>query len=375
MEASLLRLALITVPLLSASAAAQTPGFWLTGLPPGSLGGSVQGLSQNGSVAVGATGTGAVTPGFSWTAAGGRYDFGLEPGMPAHTFASKASSGGETIVGWMMGAGIPQQRAYRRVGNGPLQDLGVPPGETRSYASGVSGDGGIVVGTAEHTQGPVALGQAFRWTEGGGMVGLGHLHPDSLRSEARAISRDGSTIVGNSVSGTLAVEAFRWTAAAGMQGLPGFTGATGSVVANAVSANGAVVVGRAATATPKGHSHAVRWTGGGIEDLGTLVALISQATAVSDDGNVVGGNSGQEAFVWTPATGMLNATDYFSIHGVAVPAGYQLHELNAISGDGLTFGGLAFNLTTGLPEGFVATIPSPATVMVLPLLCTRRRRT
>src|SRR5690606_7347821 len=175
---------------LSAAAIAQTPGLWLVGVAPGMNRSRVEGLSQDGSVAVGySTGPGIPTPGFIWTAAGGRYDFGLEPGMPPQTLANAVNSDGSVIVGRMSVA-----RAYRKVGSAPPMDLGSLLQYPRAAAYGVSGDGSVVVGVGYHSG---TFGQAFRWTESGGMQALGWL-PGGVYSRANAISRDGSTIVGDS---------------------------------------------------------------------------------------------------------------------------------------------------------------------------------
>lgn len=381
MEVSLIRLALITAPLIASAAAAQTPGFWLIGLAPQTGQGWVTSLTQDGGIAAGycfgvPPQHPASAPGFLWTRSGGRVDFGLQPGMPLYTVTSGINSDGEVIVGHTEDGGQPA-RAFRRVGTGPLQNLGVLPGEAATRATGVSGDGMTVVGAATHGGGPGgAGGQAFRWTEATGLQSLGFLRPGSTLSEANGISRDGSTIVGTSRA--FEYEGFRWTQAGGMQPLPTILGAPNiESFAHAVNADGSVVVGSATSATPQGYSHAVRWTPSGVEDLGTLLAATSHAYAVSDDGNVIGGVSGQRAFVWTPATGIRNLTDYLLVHGVTTPSDYRLEYVYAISGDGLTFGGEARNLITNVREGFVATIPSPSAAMVLlaPIFATRRRRT
>jgi hypothetical protein len=60
-----------------------------------------------------------------------------------------------------------------------------------------------------------------------------------------------------------------------------------------------------------------------------------------------------------------------------VPPGYRLESVYAISGDGQTMAGQAFNLSTFRREGFVATVPEPSSFAVLLLLLpalTRRKR-
>ena len=57
-----------------------------------------------------------------------------------------------------------------------------------SYASGVSADGTVVVGTSQSANG----GEAFRWTAWGGMEGLG----DLPESDYRHLARDAERVYG-----------------------------------------------------------------------------------------------------------------------------------------------------------------------------------
>jgi uncharacterized membrane protein len=352
----------IILLLLTSPAIAQTPGFWLVGVPSGATSTEVRALSQDGSAAAGLSNMPARTPGFRWTVAGGREDFGLEPGMPNRTFAWGISGDGNTIVGSMDGPG--PTRAYRRVGSGPLQDLGPLLSYQSSKAEGASGDGGTIVGFGySFIVGP-PIGQAFRWTAPGGMQGLGWLPGSDPYSAAVAISRDGTTIVGE--SGYIIPQAFVWRQGTGMQGLPALQGAsTLYSAAYAVNPSGSIIVGEAIA--PDNQYHMVRWTASGAQDLG-----LGAAYAVSDDGSVVGGAGG---LVWTEATGSILVGDYLAQHGVQVPAGWTMPYLWAISGDGLTFGGTALS-STGVYQGFVATIPAPpgAVLVLAPVLVLLRRR-
>jgi len=302
--------------------------------------------------------------------------------MPAYTPAFGLSSDGTVVAGHMQSNSVVNPHAYRWAGTGLPQDLGVLPTQTSSYAYGVSGDGNTVVGTSDRLAAGVYPGQAFRWTEQTGMQGLGYTRPFGFKSEARAISRDGSTVVGFSESnGPFSpIDAFVWTQAEGMRALPQLPGAPyEESFANAVNRDGTVIVG----SSPTGSGYrAVRWTSHGVESLGLVPQIFdSRAHAVSDAGDIVGGDgtgngSFDLAFVWTPTTGMRLLSDYLTSYGVAIPAGYRLEGLRAISGDGLTFAGFARNLATSHAEGFVATVPPPASVMVLvlPVLAHRRRR-
>ncbi|MCX5656684.1 MAG: autotransporter domain-containing protein, partial [Candidatus Omnitrophica bacterium] len=118
---------------------------------------------------------------------------------------------------------------------------------TSSNATGVSSDGGVVVGN-------VAGGgwsQAFRWTQADGMEGLGFLTEGSLSSSAYDISGDGNVIVGYSYSEEDGTQAFRWTAADGMQAVSTWLTDAGVSIpadwilteANATNTDGSVVAG------------------------------------------------------------------------------------------------------------------------------------
>lgn len=372
--------AILGVLITACVAAAQTPGFWLVGQAPGASGSWVTALSANGGLAAGASDTGV---GFSWTRENGRYDFGLEPGMPGATWALGASSGGNVLVGTMhtdsSTSSYMLRRPYRRVGSGPLLDLGLLPGNSRGYANGVSGDGGTVVGACEWGSLSAVNGQAFRWTQQGGMQGLGYVGPGGGFSQALDISRDGTTIVGQSNA-----DAFVWRQGTGTVGLPRLPGVspTSFTRADAVNADGSVIVG-IGTSPQTGTSTALRWTAGGVQDLGTLPGYLrSVATAVDGSGNVICGDiytslTGlpDTAFVWTPQTGMKLLSDFLLSYGVSVPAGYRISHVSAISEDGLTFAGHVVSLgTPPHSQGFVVTVPAPAAGFALVLLPALRRR-
>lgn len=348
------------IAVVATHAAPPEPGFWLVATPSGAGTGAITCLTSDGSLAAGywfVTTPKIVGASFTWTAPGGRNDFGLQPGMPPINDASGLSDTGVVVGSMWIDGQYDKSRAYRWPARGALQDLGVLPGETRSFAYGIDGSGTVVVGHAEH--GPMTpLGQAFRWTPAKGMEGIGYLKPFGSMSMATAVSRDGATIVGISRSQSLDFEAFVWREGVGMTGLPTLPGSpTVETYAEAVNADGTVVVGSSTSAT--GHGHAVRWINGEIEDLmgSAFPGSHSTAYAISDDGAVVGGVVGGLAIVWTQASGFVLAADYLAQQGVAVPTNYMLESVYAISGDGLTFGGQARNLTTNIREGFVATVP------------------
>src|SRR5262249_28067761 len=146
----------------------------------------------------------------------------------------------------------------------------------------------------------------FRWTAGTGSVGIGDLPGGLLSSRARAVSSDGSVIVGqgNSTSGP---EAFRWTFGGGMIGLGDFAGGSFDSTAQGVSANGTVVVGQGNSTLG---AESFRWTsGGGMAGLGG--SLQNGANGVSGSGLViVGATQTPEAFRWRPTDGIVPLGDF-----------------------------------------------------------------
>jgi probable HAF family extracellular repeat protein len=206
--------------------------------------------------------------------------------------------------------------------------LGQLPGDGSfklSQATDVSADGSVVAGSAN--VGPDHR-EAFRWTLAEGMVGIGDLPGGSFFSEASAVSPDGDTVVGNSVSAT-AQESMRWTAADGMSTLgllPGSPGGFSLGTARDVADEGTIV----GYSVAQGNNiRAYRWTSAeGMVSLGTLPGgSSSDAFAVTPDGSVIVGLShsanGQEAFRWTAEGGMIGLGDlpggefYSWAHGVS----------------------------------------------------------
>src|SRR5262249_39304453 len=157
---------------------AQTPSFHFVGMAPGGTSSFVYGLSADGRVATGFTSSGLdVNPGFTWTAAGGRNDFRLEPGLAPTTTGIGISGDGTAGVGESSSC-TTSPRAYRWHGTGTYQTLGLLSGYMRMYGQGVNGDGSVVVGRAEAGS-PGTQAQAFRWTSAGGLQGLGFTRPNS----------------------------------------------------------------------------------------------------------------------------------------------------------------------------------------------------
>lgn len=181
----------------------------------------------------------------------------------------------------------------------------------------LSRDGSTVVGESGS--------QAFRWTLAGGMVNLGCL-PGGNKSHAEAVSRDGSVVVGLSNSHSGRYQGFRWTAAGGMVRLSSSVFTWGNtpktinpvegdrfesvLFPHSISDDGSVIVGSALQGMMRGE--AFRWSAstGAVRLKGLSDSYCSSAYAVSGDGSVVVGEyeppSGGSAFRWTASSGVVD---------------------------------------------------------------------
>ena len=209
----------------------------------------------------------------------------------------------------------------------PLGEL--PGGNDNSKAYDVSADGSVVTGISGSSQGQ----EVFRWTENGGMFGLGQLTGMSY-SVGLGVADDGSVIAGNDkkYDSSSTQYGYRWSLDAGLQQFS----VTDKDTANDVSANGKAIVGRNYNTRL-----AYRWTAtDGMVDLGVTVAgsySHSEAMAISDDGTVVVGVSYSNDLVGYPRTGEAFRWTAGDMQGLGdFPGGYNnsLSQANAVSADG-----------------------------------------
>jgi len=253
--------------------------------------------------------------------------------------AYSASMDGSVIVG-VRNRNPKGHEAVRWV-HGSIQGLGdLQDGIPTSSASGVSSDGSVVVGTG--------FGEAFRW-ENGTMTGLGNL-PGGRESQATAVSGDGRIVVGYGFNASGNNEAFRWENGT-MVGLRVLPVESGFSQATAISADGQVVVGLATG--DHGAWRAFRWEDGIMTMLGPVPATsVSWALGVSGNGVIVVGRIDGAAFIWDQANGIRRLEDVLRDELGLNLGLWTLISANAVSADGLTIVGQAYN--GGGYRGFVA---------------------
>lgn len=255
----------------------------------------------------------------------------------------------------------------------PLGDL--PGGDFYSYASAVSDDGLTVVG---NSMSDIDL-NAFKWTEATGMVRLGSI-PGVNVTDATSVSADGKVIVGNdyaNINTYLDTDPFMFTSGVGFSTLSG-CGCHDSRTKITVSGDGTTVTGTRPLVS--GGDIAYRWTAQtGPVYLGDLPngTKFNEPLDLTPDGNTVVGvastTSGGEGFKWTAQTGMI-------------PLGSLMEAAYAVSADGSAIAGLGVhdrqqgavrwtsqegavwlgNLPTiqGTPEGFADGISADGSVIV-----------
>lgn len=158
-------------------------------------------LAADGSVIGGCGGTATdapLTQATLWSGGGGA-SLGVLASTAGNSAVQGLSDDGAVAVGWSQSDnGI---EAFRWAVDTGLSSLGaLPAGMFLSFANAVSADGAVVVGRAYTNTGPVA----FIWTSGSGMIPLDQYLADQgvdltgwSLTEAVGISADGLVIVGN----------------------------------------------------------------------------------------------------------------------------------------------------------------------------------
>lgn len=319
----------------------------------GGLGGAFSfsvAINDSGQVAgYGTTGTGQ-TNAFLWSPSAGMTDLGILPGDYS-SLATALNAAGEVVGdsqvvqnGRIVGLACWAWTAAS--GMVSIDDFGDPT----CYPVGVNSSGEV----AGYIANQAGTYSAFVWTPTTGTSVIGTL--GGQNSIAAGIN-DAGEVVGRSQTAQGAYHAFSWTAAAGIVDL----GTLGGQTSSATAINGAgQIAGYAATVG--GDNDPAAWLGTTAAiDLGTLGGTTGTPAAISDSGEIVGSsadsNNNQRAFAWTPAGGLVNL-GYEGGSGRTTTS-----EANAVNDSGAVVGANVWS--TGF-EGFNnAFVWTPSTGMTL----------
>lgn len=337
-------------------------------------------MSADGSVAVGYYDSGSTTTVFRWTSAGGLQLIGAD-NMFNQVYISRD---GRVIVGTAKDAQGNYHAAVWTSGKTwqlltPFAGAVPSEGHNVSIAHGVSGDGSVIVGSAYVS---LTKAVAFRWDPANGMVNLGTFDEGTNSdSVAYGVSADGRMVYGwdykegfspagpggsamNGRRGAIwwdgkerLLHPFGWAGEAWA------TNAVGSIITgqfHPLDANNDPTIGHGAST--------YLWTAwdGHFEDLGAVSIPIggdqrnylSQPYAMSDDGSVVGGETGWSdkfGMIWTPATGMMYMSDYLTKMEVTDHLQWaRLNKVVYISPDGRRLVG--YGLSNPQPRTYIVTL-------------------
>lgn len=205
---------------------------------------------------------------------------------------------------------------------------GLQTDQVDSIAMAISDDGETVVGASLSTRGY----QAFRYHDGK-MEAIGFIDGETGDSTALGVSVDGTTVVGSSGPSGSRQQAFVWSPTFSMRGLGYLDGGRDISKAYAVSSDGRTIVGSAYS--EKGvEAYATRMGGplapvhpfrNGSHTNSSALALSTDGSIAAGFGNPEDGILVQNAFTWTTGS----STDLGTLAGVS---GYSI--ANALSPDG-----------------------------------------
>jgi probable HAF family extracellular repeat protein len=344
-------------------------------LPGGAIASFARDVSADGQVVVGHSESASGTEAFRWTATGGLVGLGDLAGGTFFSDAHAASADGSVIVGGSdSGLGAEAFRYTLALGMVGLNPVPLTLDGITGGATGVSGDGSLVVGSMFPPTGSSCfLGDAFTWTASGGLVNTCTSLPVSFLNqvESRRVSTDGSSVVGSWLfEGDFDSTVIRnWSEVESASPIPPSASPV-SGTGLAISADGRAVVGESP------FFGAFRWheTEGVAVSLGDLPggAVVATPWDVSGDGLVVvgasdvstgcqplltgGSTSGCRAFVWDVVTLMRPLRDVLvNDYGLEL-TGWTLTQATAISDDGRTLVGVGTN-PSGQIEAWRVVLP------------------
>jgi serine/threonine protein kinase len=319
--------------------------------------------------------------------------------------ADGTTVGGSSETSAESGLGGPGHEAFRWRADTGMVYLGDLPGSLRvGQVNGLSADGEVAVGWSSSGNGDNAghaEREAFRWTEGGGMTGLGDVAGGGFESSAEAISDDGSVIAGTVDDGNCYRRGALWTRSGGWSIEDDRTPETGESLFAALSRDGRWAAGGVNVPCYSDGSDACRWSeassfeslgvsydgcGYAVSDLGEVAGTIGEGdrafvTGVGGEililGDLPGGGdgaqalgilpggelivgwassaAGHEAVLWDESRALHRVADVLSGAGVSVPAGWVLTTCADITRNGrvVTLCGSGFN-PIGDTEAWIA---------------------
>lgn len=333
-------------------------------------------INQDGSRIVGTTGVFPNYQPFIWERNSGLRTLPLP--TPAPTIFYAASPDGQSIEGGFVATSNSPAQRFRTT------DLEAPreivtrtiTGYGAFQARALSNGGTYTAGEAIPTGSSSGGSRAFRWSQANGFESLGRLTPSDFNVTVTAMSHDGNTIVGTSSSSATSL-GYRWTPSTGMQmlNLP-----PGSFYTNAndCSIDGSVIAGYATiTAGGINANRPVVWTNGVASYLpfNALTHFSGGVTRIDGSGQLRigllfaydGPDFRPEYVIWQGDSAPILITDLLAQHGVAFPAGAQISRLSAFSDNGTTIVG-TYTDALGQTGTFIATIPTPSSILALSLL-------
>jgi probable HAF family extracellular repeat protein len=355
------------------SATAADPYFTGLGyLPGGDWESGALGISANGQVVVGYSISEAADwdwEAFRWTLQGGMVGLGGLSGADwISSQASACNEDGSVIVGDALsgrsepGQTYPAFEAFRWE-SGHMKGLGdLNGGGMSSYASGVSADGTVIVGTGRNAEGS----EPVIWENRGRPKGLGYYPNGGSGGSAFSVTADGEHVVGWLIPAGGISEAFRWTEDTGPVPLGELPGGFYLSSALAISDDGSTTVG---TSYADGGQEAVRWTADNtLISIGDFEGWQKRAAAfdVTADGSTIVGQGtgpdmfigmGRRAFTWDEVHGMRYLHEVLEQEYGLDLGDWVLTSANAISADGRTIAGEGLNPAGDL-EAWVAHLGS-----------------
>ncbi|MGL4750496.1 MAG: hypothetical protein ACRCYF_22610, partial [Shewanella sp.] len=307
-------------------------------------------LSSSGAIAVGFISTpGKNNQAGAWTTSKGLIalpiPFAQTEGM---SNAQGVSSDGKYIVGYLLPQNTSSMQSVLWTDATTMTYLTpLAPGKD-NYATGISADGNIIVGTASTSSNAE---HAVYWERRTNTIhDLGSLnHSWNDFSNAVATNADGSIIVGSTANPAGVTQGFRWTAQSGMVELPTLHGIS---QARGISDSGRII---GFSTNAKNENRAVYWDNNSVTDLGTLRADNSGSSSAQDisaTGKVIVGSADsttqRTGFIWKEGAGMYSVNEWLKYAHVQANS-MSVQSVNAISADSQTIAG---QLTNG--HGYVA---------------------